>query len=433
MILGRYTPTIDSIALLVDTKKYKFKELERDIFGTNNPLERVTLLHEFMGHVRLTRSSSYWSTLFLANLKALSHFRLMFRDIDTNLTKTRLDRIKENCTSLVTYEKINDIYHYHWEPLQEAIANVYLISLKRRAIDEELKNKINPLIKKRKSDSEISRIINEFTKQSVFILDHLGVDTGWTLLAYMAAVASSPNHTHGTWEKEPKDFDDIIRMDLNRFERGFKIGLEDPSQNSPNDRFVEMLVVAKKCIDEIKRSIKRGVHLFVISMRIAYMCGLELEPVKIRFSKMMDQEKTQVRLAPNNLKKDAIVTKNMLKALQKIVEEDFPTFWFLNDINSGKIFFQKSKITKAYSNLNVLLQDHILKYQFMKSMKERRDLIECFENKLHFCKSNCKDCVTYSIVKKVKKLYKISSEFEYSDLLRKGFDKDRFKEALYNF
>ena len=67
IILGRYTPSMDTIALLVNTEGFKFENLAKDVFGTKDPLEKAVQIHEFWGHVTFTKMSSFWTQLFIIN------------------------------------------------------------------------------------------------------------------------------------------------------------------------------------------------------------------------------------------------------------------------------------------------------------------------------------------------------------------------------
>ena len=69
----------------------------------------------------------------------------------------------------------------------------------------------------------------------------------------MSMYASSPDIF--VPKEMPKNQEDLLRLKKEGYEKGYQIGKNDPALDDPTGRFVEMIVVVRKCMDEIKKSL----------------------------------------------------------------------------------------------------------------------------------------------------------------------------------
>ena len=160
------------------------------MLGTSSPLEKTTHYHELGGHVYLTKRSSYWTMLFLNNFNSFLGFSRMLGIVEAGLVETKLERLRKDALDLIAMNEADINNHNNWRYLQETVANIYLLGLKKLIEDANIKNTIESLVKE---NSAKSQIIKDLTNLSEFIMDDVGVKNGWQLLASMALYASSPD------------------------------------------------------------------------------------------------------------------------------------------------------------------------------------------------------------------------------------------------
>lgn len=433
-VLGKYTPHIDSVALLLDTKLFKFEHPEDDLLGITNSLEKATHKHEFLGHVMLTKKSSFWTYLFMHNFFSYMGFLQLLQISNSDFYKTEegQKQLKKFTMDLIVS---NEIYYRAckmWVPLQETVANAYLLTLKKSTEDTELKNNIDMLIMANKSEV---KIIRDLTKLSEFILDRLGLEKGWQLLSGMALYASSI----GTYrpKEEPINFEDLKKLKIQTFKDSMKNHSKDRALNDPTARFIEMIEVAVDCIDKVKRALfLRDIDPKNMALRIANMCGHEVGLIEDQmdyFNERFNALATNEKLMPDKVRR-AVHTQaeKYMEIFKEITKLDFPTFWFITDKNSGKIYASKHGVTNRHNrNLENFMHLNILKYQFLKSIKNNKDVVNCFENKTSFCPSNCESCEWYLGLKMTKKLYQIMKDFSYEKLMKEAMNPERLKSAMF--
>lgn len=429
MILGRYTPTLDTVALLVNTEDFKPDNFAEGIFSTKNPLEKAIQYHEFWGHVALTKKSSFWTRLFIMNFYSYLGFLRMLKITEAGLVQTKLERIKKDTMDIIVTEEILRTLHNKWRPLQETMANAFLLSVQKRTEDTELKKIIETLVWK---NNEHSKIITQLTKVSELILEEIGLENGWKLLVDMSMYASSPDIF--VPKEMPKNQEDLLRLKKEGYEKGYQIGKNDPALDDPTGRFVEMIVVVRKCMDEIKKSLRRGCDVRYLASNIANMCGHPIQILPDQISVVMDQLKLiteNKNVIPDASRRawHSEVIKSM-GFFKEISQEDYPMYWFINDINSDKIYFTNNKIIAKNEELWQYIHGSILKYQFLKSLEKGEDFLTCFDNKFSYCKSDCTKCGIYNYLKVVRNLYKVTSDFSYEDLRREAMDTNRIREGL---
>jgi len=431
IVLGRYTPTLDTIALLVDTKESEPKTILNETIQTKEIFWKLVQHHEFLGHVQLTKNSTIWTILFGLNFYSYLGFLRMIKIVDAGLAKTKMERLRKDMRDLIAMNKISNDIHDMWRPLQETAANINLLLIKKLTDDSEVKHNVETLISANNSNS---KIIRRLTKLSEFILEELGTKAGWHLLAYLTYQASSMDLMKLSQKQKPKDFEDLKRMKKEGFEMGYEIGKKDPLSLDPTARFAEMLLLTKKCLDEIKRALKRGISPSLLSMNIVGMCGFRPDILDDQVAFITEGLKSiahDEKLMPSESRRSwHMEAERYFGMFKEITKENTPTVWFLNDINSGKIVTTCSKAGKKYEELKGYVHVNVLEYQFLRSMEKGEDLIECFGNRLFECMSDCKPCGLYSFLDVTKKLYGITSDFSYEELKREGLDPDRMRDAI---
>jgi hypothetical protein len=353
----------------------------------------------------------------------------MLKITEAGLAQTKLERIKKDTIDIIATEEILRISHNKWRPLQETMANAYLLLVQKRTEDTELKKIIETLVWK---NNEHSKIITQLTKMSELILEELGLENGCKFLVDMSMYASSPDIFAPT--EKPKNQEDLLRFKKEVYEKSYQIGKNDPALDDPTGRFIEMIVVVRKCMDEIKKSLRRGCDVRYLASNITNMCGHPTQILPDQISVVMDQLKLITE--NKNVIPDAgrrawhgEVTKSM-GFFKEISQEEYPIYWFINDINSGKIYSTNNQIIGKNEDLWQYLHGGILKYQFLKSMEKGEDFLTCFDNKLSDCKSDCTKCGIYNYLKVVRDLYKVTSDFSYEDLRREAMDRNRIKSAI---
>jgi len=433
IVLGRYTPHIDSVALLLDTKNFKLEDPQIDLFGITNLLENAAQKHEFLGHVILTKKSSYWTYLFLSNFYSYMGFiqLLQFVNSDFHKTEEGLKQLKRFTMDLIAKNEISYRICGMWAPLQETIANAYLLTIKKSTEDTNLKNIIDNLIIVNKSKL---KIIDTLTNLSDLILDRIGIEKGWQLLSGMAIYASSIK-TYKP-KKEPNDYEELKKLRFQVSEESTKTYSRDRAFNNPTARFIEMIEVAVNCIDKVERALfNRDIDPKDMALRIANMCGHEVGLIEDQityFNERVNILANNEKLMPDKTRRAVHAqAEKFMEIFNEITKIDFPTFWFINDKNTGKIYASKHGLTNKYNQkLENFMHLNIIKYQYLKSMKEGKDLIKCFKNKASFCPSECESCDWYSGVKMSKKLYQATKKFPYDELMKEGLNPERLKSII---
>jgi len=429
--LGRYTPTLDTIALLVNTKESEPKNILKGTVQPKNILEQLVQYHEFLGHVQLTKNSTIWSILFGSNFYLHLGFLRMIKIVDAGLAKPKMERLRKDMRDLITMDEIMNDIHDMWRPLHETLANIHLFAIGKLSKDPELKREVEELINANNSNS---KIISDLTRLSESIIEELGTEIGWRFLVYLAHQASSMDITRFSQKQHPKDFEDLKRMKKEGFEMGYEIGKKDPSSLDPTARFIEMVLLTRKCLDEIKRALKRGVNATALSMDIVNMCGFRPDIIDDQVAFIMEQFKYIAhddKVIPDEGRRSwHMEGERYFGMFKEIIEDEMPAIWFINDVNSGKIVTTHSRAAKKHEEWRQYVHVNILRYQFLNSMEKGEDLIECFGNSLFECPPDCKSCGLYSFLDVTKKLYGITSDFSYEELKREGLDPDRMRDAI---
>lgn len=355
----------------------------------------------------------------------------MLKIVDAGLAKPKMERLRKDARDLIVMNKIMNDIHDMWRPLQETLANIHLFTIGKLTEDPDLKHEIKELIN---ANNMNSKIISKLTGLSEYILEEIGMEAGWHMLNGLAYQASSTDIMKFSQRHMPKDFEDLKRMKKNTFEKGFKNGKKDPLYSNPTARFIEMVLLTRKCLDEIKRALKRGATPAMLSINIATMCGYEPDIIEDQVAYMTQGLKTVAHnekvISSESRRSWHMEAEKYFEMFKEIVEDDLPTIWFVNNINSGKIITTQTALGAKYEELRDYVHLNILKYQFLKSMKKGEDRIECFGNSLFECLSDCISCGLYPILETTKKLYSIISDFSYEELRREALDPDRLRDAI---
>ncbi len=347
-------------------------------------------------------------------------------------TEDGAKQLKMDTTDLIAQNEVYNHIYSMWVPLQETIANAYLLTLKKGTEDMKLREVISDLIV---ANSSKMKLVKDLTSLSECILDNLGTKKGWQLLAGMAMYASSIKTYHP--KEEPKTFESLKKLKEQVIKEGIAAASKDPAFNNPTARFIEMIEVAVNSIDKVKKAIsRRGVDPNDMALRIANICGHEVDLIEDQtayFIECFNALSTNEKLMPDRMRRALHAQgEKFLKILKDITKQEFPTFWFLSDKKSGKIYSCKHRITDKHKELENYMHLNILKYQYLKSMKEGKDLINCFENNASFCSSDCKECVKHPGLQKAKKLYQETKDFPYDELMKEGLSPERLKRAIHN-
>lgn len=419
---------MDCIALLSNMGNYKFEKIEEDIFGTRNRLEQAVQYHELLGHVQLTRKSSYWTMLFIINLFSYFIFLRMFKITEAGLGRARLDRLRKDLIDLIVLDELLQIYHDLWNPLQETIANACLLSRKKSIVDPELKTIIEKLVEENKK----LKIIRELTDSSERIIEELGSKKGWELLNHISMYASSIKLIY--FKELPKSPEDLMRIKKESYEIGYKIGKGRFSPINPTLRFYEMISKTERNINKLKK-ITSGAGLKNWVLNTSRICGHDTEMIEDQISfmtKYVNIIGESKEVIPDSERRNWIKeTKRYILLFKYFTKIKFPLFWFISDINSGKIFFDNDRIN-GNDDLWSFLHLNIFKYQFLKGMKNKKNLIDCFDKKLWYCPSDCKNCYMIPLKKPVEDLYEITSDFSYEDLREEAKDTRSMKDRIFS-
>lgn len=419
------------MALLSKTEHFKYKDLAKDVLLTPEPIEKAVQSHEIMGHLYLTKRSSFWALLFISNYAShLAQYRLL-KILEKDVVENHQDIFKTDLLDLLSLEEFVRVVSSMWRPVQEVRANVYLIAAKEKIDDEEIKKKYEKLIELNNNESDI---IKKLTGLSEIILDGIGIDNGLKFLDTLTIIASNPSIIMTS--ETPQEIEDLKKAKREAYEHGKRMANENPSFLDPTIRLIEILGASLKLIDEINNALKRNKEPGELAMNISSLCGHQIESLDSVAKKVNDYFKA---ISKNiNLSESRRAAHKgmgmMMEVYLKILNAPDPTFWFVNDRNSDKIYFAPSKVAREVGWLESYLHFNVMKYQFVKSLREGKDLIECFENKLLVCKSSCKSCIMNATFQSQKKLLRIVNEkFTYPDLMKEAIDKRRIENEIFGF
>lgn len=428
IVFGKYTPTLDTVALLTNAEDFNFDTFAKNILQTDDPLEKTVRYHEILGHVKLTKKSSYWANLFLINLYSSLGFQRVEWIVENGLVKEKKERIRRDLRDLINVNEFQRFLHNEWRIMQEAIANSYLLKAQNETDDVEFRRTIDLFVWK--ADSKNTSIVR-LTKVCESIMKNLGYEKGWELLEMISLIASSPKLLS---ERKPKSQKELKRMKEEDFERGFQDGKFDPNKVNPTGRFIETVLVIVRNIDIVKKSLKRGVDPSAIASHAAMLCGHYFEILPNHLS-LMDEHMKIISENKNVIPDDSrrswhIEASKFLNFFKDITKIEGPISLFVNNIKTGKIYVVAHSLLNENRELQKYLYTEVMKYQFMKSLEKGEDLIRCFENRLHFCKDDCRTCGIYPYLRIARDTFRVASEFSYEDLREDAMDMKKWKERI---
>lgn len=428
VVLGKYTPITDCVAFAYKTKKINIESIVKDIYKTKNPLLRGAVYHELIGHVNLTKSSSYWPFLVLNNFSISHGFLRMAINVDNINQGNVIENMRKQIVETIRYNTVLNLFHDDWIPLQETISNTSLYSELMQENDISEKEVFSLLIEENKK----SKLVYYLSNTCEEILNILGYETGFNFLLTMAKAASSPKlfdpiptpsneEEYKTWK----------RMQVQLF--SIK-NLIKPVIYNPTKRFIKMINYVAENLEKINKKIKKNVSPGEIAIRIAQECNCEIQLIddfisdSINWLKILSSDKKALRSEiQRNFYRDTI---RFMKYFQKMRKDDFPTYTFANDLKSNKILYAPLKTIRDCDELDIYLFSNVLLYQYLRSLEDSKDYIKCFDHKLTMCKPNCKGCEMDIIFKFTKKLLRISENFKYTDLKREAMDPNKVKDSL---
>ena len=428
LVLGRYIPTLDIVALITNTESFNFDAFIKNILRPDDPLEKAVRYHEFIGHVELTKKSPYWANLFLMNVYSSIGFHRVEWIVENGLVQEKKERIRRDLRDLIAIDNIQRFLHNEWRIVQEVMANSYLLKVRDEVDDPEFRRTIDLLVWK--ANNENTAIVR-LTKLCESIMKNLGYDKGWLMLEATSLIASSPKIL---LEGKPKNQEELRRMKKEDFERGFRDGKFDPLRSSPNGRFLEMALVIGRNTDIMERSLKRGVDPLAIVFYVANMCGHEFRLPHDYLSLMSERMKIisqDKNVIPDDSRRSwHVEASEFLDIFKEITNIEEPIGIFVNNIKTGKIYSIAHMLLNRNRELQKYLYTEVMKYQFMKSLEKGEDLIRCFENRLHFCKDDCRTCDIYPYLRIARDAFKVASEFSYEDLREDAMDIKKWKERV---
>lgn len=442
IILGKYNPTTDSMAILAsnlikdimsnykpyDNPPFSLKTIENYFSGSEFPLEKETWTHEYYGHVFLTKQSSLWIMLYLFNLNSCLLFDNLIKF--TKFTKHKINKteigrtLKNGIKDMIWTEEFVRNLIILWRPLQEAIANLSLYILKENTDDLKIKNSLEELIVYNKNQSHEIRYL---TEEIEYLLKEFGHRNGSEMLYMMSLIASSPKifTTH-----IPKDYEDFKSTRRDLYEKGkMRKGIKDIS---PFYRFAKMTMYASQHITEIKNLMKKDIALKDLIFRVSKECGCEIQAIDaicdrtIRICEKIINDETM----PHSTKSSFIVGKKFLVLFTKIMKTRNPTFWFVKEKTSNKLYFIKNHIAKENPKLETYMHLDTMKYQFLNSMISEKDMIKCYKE-LTTCELGCKSCATNVLLTGSRELYRRVSKFSYEELRREAMDENWIESAIF--
>lgn len=430
-VLGRYDPTLDGLALLCKTDNFKYQNFAQDVFSNPNPLERAIQNHELLGHIRLTKHSSYWTWIFMTNYSAYIAYLKLITIIERDLLETHYDMFRTNLLELIFLEEMVRYHIELWMPLQEARANFSLMGMKKQIDDGDIIKKCNALIELNNMNSGI---IKKLTEDSEIFFEELDTKDALNFLDALSLIASSPETI--MVNEIPNNVEELKTKKKEEYQLKKRLFYEDPSYIDPTFRFMKNLDVAIRLINEIKRAFSRKINPFQISMNIASICNHKFESIRNIAKKYKNYCKGIEK--NENLSQG---TRNTQKSLEKFLAIQMeiqgslgPTFCFANEKDSNRIFYSPSKkILSKYGELEPYLHQNVMKYQFMKNWMNDSNNINCFENRLSVCKNDCSLCEMTKVYELTKKLTRIVNErFSYLDLKNETMNTTIIENLYFN-
>jgi len=403
------------------------KDLAKDLFATTNPLARATLYHEFLGHLELTKKSSFWALIFLMNHCSYLAFARIFEMARNKAVKDHLDYFRRDLTDMLFLEKLVNSYVNMWLPLQEVRANVQLLIAKQHMGSSDNKAKCEQLIE---ANNNKLKIVKDLTKQSEYILDEIGFENGSQLLDALSITSSSPELLINT--TKPRDYEELIKSKIDIFNQSKSRG-KNPETMDPTLRFIHMIEATIEYIDKIKRSFSKGAPPSRVANDVRILCGLKTESLQTSVEKIMTFSSSIANneCMPKDRREFHGLQKRILNMFTNIIKQKQPTFWFVNDIETNKILYGRSDVVNRYKELDTVLHGNVMKYQFIKSFEKDENLFSCFEKRLTVCKSDCNSCYMNKGVKLARKLYRITTKlFSYEDLKKEAMNTQRLRESL---
>jgi len=343
-----------------------------------------------------------------------------------------MERLRKDLMDLIVINELSNRLYETWKPLHETMANVNLFVIGKLSKDPYTKDAAQSLIR---ANIANSNVINDLTRLSEFIIEKMGIENGWKFLISLSFQASSIDSRiiEDSSRRKPKDSEEFKKHKRERFEIGYKLR-DDPLFENPTNRFIEMILLSIKCMDEIKRALKRGADPTSLATNINGLIGYKIYTIEDQINFM---EKGIKRIAhdkkiiPNETTRSWHVEAEIyFNVFKELIGGSLPSFWYLNDVDSGKIIIATTTAGAKHKELLEYIHVNVLKYQFLKSIEEGKDLIECFGNRLFGCPSDCKSCGQYYLLDVTKKLYDITSDFSYEELKREGIDPDRLRDAI---
>ena len=429
IVLGRYSPTLDSIAILANTENYKGKNVLENVFQTKDPLEKSVQAHEFWGHVKLTKHSSFWTNLFLTNIYSYLGFGRIMYLTEMGLGDEKKERIRKDFRDLITFDNMIEFLHNLWRPLQETLANCYLLKIQSQVDDPEHKKIINTLVWEQNREN---KTITNLTKDCNFIMKEIGYEEGWKLLNFMSIEASSPEIIR--LSSKPKNYDEIRNSKGEMFDTGYFEAKNDPYMNNPTGRFIELLMVIVRNIDIAKKSFKREVKKLDFVSFVGSMCGHKSQFLPDNLKLVKDQinlltEKNGI-ITSETRRSGHLAASNIINIFEEMTKQDYPITWFINDVKTKKIILAPHPLILENDHLWDYVHSSIIRYQLMLSLAKGEDMIQCFGNNLTTCVSDCKHCNLHLKLKVAKDAFRMASEFSYEDLRKDAMDTGKWKERM---
>ncbi len=429
IVLGKYSPSTDSLALLTNTENFKDKNTLKDVINTKDPLEKSIQYHEFFGHVRLTKQSSFWTNIFFMNIYSFLGMGRIMSLVEMGLADEKKERIRKDLRDLITFEYTKIFMHNQWRQLQETVANCYLLKVQSKTQDSEQKKIIDSLVWKQNAKN---KSIYKMTKECHRIMNEIGYDKGWNLIEWMSLAASSPEYLKKN--KKFKNYDELKEEKKQNFDKGYELGKKDFYSIDPTGRFVELLLVIGRNLDIIKKSFKRGVNEGELVTSAIRFCGHKFQNIKDNL-KMVEERMKIISEKDGIIKSESrrswhLEASKFMKIYKDITQQPLPIYWFINDSRTGKITISNHPIARDNDEVFDYLFGNIIKHQFMMSLEKGKDMISCFGNKSGICTKDCKDCYLYPKLKVAKDAFNFASKFSYEELKKDALDTAKWRSRM---
>jgi hypothetical protein len=418
-IFGEYSAATDSISILMNKKDLKYEEADSKLFNTDNILLFVGSEHERGAHLKLTKLSSYYSMIVKGNIDSYIMFLSMIKSFNPKY-KIYKDFLLKWLKKLMISETMNFINLQHWKPIQETIANSLFIAYRKSEDEPDNIDLLDSLIEINNDDAEIKSL----TDLSMQLFDDFGIRKGWNLLLSIASVASSPRIDP---MKQIRVVDTSNICITNQHAENQHNDNNSPNEileQSPLERYRKIINLTINHPEGIKKLLDDKVPYSRLAGWIANDCGLNYANVTEMLNYIQNFHIDSYDNKSTHRYHKAIHRFQIryLKAFIKISKLPTPTFLFIRDLVSGNIFVYQDDIVKKYPWLRRYLTSNILIDQLMNSLKEEKDRIICFNQKLNTCKiyseSGCKGCSFYNNFINTKKLFEFAiNNISYQDLL----------------